>query len=195
MNLTSEQVHWIYGGVLVAAAVLLILREYGRIETPWLDYVTPILLLLFGVELALDPLVHGTALPTHYARETAQHLALGILLVVTGAAEIVRLRRKGSGWPWRLPLSAALMIAAGVFAFHAQHDSQAPMMLLMVQHRTIAATLVLASLAFFFAPPGERSRAPSAFSVLILLLGAQVLLYTEGNFLFGAPMPMQPMGM
>jgi uncharacterized membrane protein HdeD (DUF308 family) len=188
MNLTSEQVHWIYGGALTASALLLMLRESGRLKARWLDYVTPTLLLAFGVELLLDPLVHGSAAPADYAAETAQHFVLGLFLIATGAAEIVRLRRGGEGWKWRLPLAAALMIGAGIFAFHAQHDSNVPMILLQAQHRVIAATLALASLVFLLAPPGARGRAPSAFSALLLLLGLEFLLYTEGNFLVGMPM-------
>jgi hypothetical protein len=187
MDLTSEQVHWIYGAVLVSAAVLLIARESRRLEAGWLDYVTPTLLLLFGLELVVDPLVHGAASPTNYGRETAQHFALGLLLIASAGAEIVRVWRRGEGWPWRLPFAATLMLAAAAFAFHAQHDSSAPMILLTAQHRVIAATLALASLTFLFAPPGSV-RAPSAFSVLIVLLGLELLLYTEGNTVFGEQM-------
>lgn len=188
MNLTSEQVHWIYGGALVAAAILLMLREYRRVQARWLDYVTPALLLLFGVELLLDPLVHGAAAPANYGPETAQHFTLGLLVIATGIVEIVRVRRNGQGLLWRLPFGATLMVAAGIFALHAQHDSNVPMILLIAQHRVIAATLAMASLAFLFAPPLAGKSAPSAFSALVLLLGLEFLLYTEGNFLIGAPM-------
>jgi len=187
MALTSEQVHWIYGAVLVSAAVLLIARESRRVEANWLDYVTPALLLLFGLELLVDPLVHGTALPTNYSAETTQHFALGLLLIGSAAAEMVRLGRGGEGWRWRLPFAATLVIAAGIFAFHAQHGGTSPMTLLVAQHRVIAATLALASLTFLFAPPAT-GRAPSAFSILIVLLGLELLLYTEGNTVFGERM-------
>lgn len=192
LDLTSEQVHWIFGAVLVGAAALLILRELGRLSTGWLDYVIPILLMLFGVELLVDPLVHGAAAPGNYSAETAQHFMLGLLLIASAGMEMLRLKRRAAGWLWRLPFGGTLMIAAGVFAFHAQHSSPAPMLLLMAQHRTIAATLALASLTFLLAPPRE-GRAPAAFSALILLLGFELLLYTEGKTVFGegmaAPMP------
>lgn len=62
------------------------------------------------------------------------------------------------------------------------------MLLLVAQHRVIAATLALASLTFLFAPPLAGGRAPSAFSILILLLGLELLLYTEGGSVFGEQM-------
>lgn len=194
MNFTSEQVHWLYGGALVLAAILLMLREYGRVEGRWLDFVTPALLLLFGLELLVDPLVHGTAAPANYGRETAQHYALGLLLIVTAVAELVRLRRRAEGWPWRLPLAAALLIGAGIFALHSQHGSDAPMILLIAEHRMIAATLAMMALSFLFAPPVFSIRRPSAFSALVLLLGLELLLYTEGNFLVGRPMATHAIG-
>lgn len=195
MNMTSEQVHWLFGAVLVGAAVLLMLRDSGRLHAGWLDYVTPGLLLLFGVELLVDPLVHGAAVPENYAAEAAQHFALGLLLIGSAVAEMVRLKRRSEGWLWRLPFAATLMIAAGVFALHAQHDSAVPMVLLMAQHRVIAATLATTSLVFLFASPRAGGPAPSAFAVLILLLGFELLLYTEGKTVFGERMSAPTMEM
>jgi uncharacterized membrane protein HdeD (DUF308 family) len=195
MNFTSEQVHWIFGTMIASSAVLLVLRESGRLSGGWLNFVTPSLLLLFGIEMLVDPWVHGSAAPSNYAAETTQHFILGLLLIGSAVAEMVRVKRRGEGWLWRLPFAGTLMIAAGVFAFHAQHDSPAPMTLLIAQHRIIAATLGLASLAFLFAPPREGGRAPSAFSVLVLLLGFELLLYTEGNTIFGERTDAHPMEM
>ena len=194
MNLTSEQVHWMFGAVLASAALLLMLRENERIAGRWLDFVTPSLLLLFGIELLVDPLIHGANIPNNYGTETSQHWLFAILLLAAGAAEIARLRRRGAGWPWRLPLAATLVAGAAIFAFHAQHDSSAPMLVLIAQHRVIAATLALLSIAFVAAPPLERPRGPSPFSFLLLLLGIELLLYTEGRSVFGEALTAHGMG-
>lgn len=192
MGLTSEQVHWLFGGVLAGASILLILRDAGRIDWRSLDYLVPALLALLGIELLLDPLVHGDAAPTNYGMETAQHFALGILLVATSGAELVRVRRGGEGLAWRLPLAFALLIAAANFIFHAQHDSAAPMILLMTQHRMIGATLGVAALAVLVGRRDVRSRLHHpAFPLLMLLLGAQLLIYTEGNSLIPGGTSMQ----
>ena len=86
MGLTSEQVHWIFGAALVIGALLLLMRALGRVAGRWVDFIMPGLLGLFGVELLLDPLVHGIAGPGNYAKETAQHFVLGGVLIAASAA-------------------------------------------------------------------------------------------------------------
>lgn len=181
MGLTSEQVHWIFGGVLVAASALFLLRDSGRLGWRWLDYLLPGLLALFGIELLLDPLVHGDAAPANYAAETAQHFTLGLLLIATSGAELLRVLRNWQGTAARLPLTAALAAAAATFLVHAQHDSGAPMILLVTQHRMIAATLAVAAAAVLFGASGRQQGAdrPSPLSLLMLLLGLQLLIYNE----------------
>ena len=196
MGLTSEQVHWIFGGVLVAASSMLLLREARRLDWPAVDYLLPVLLAVFGMELLLDPLVHGDAAPANYAAETAQHFTLGILLLATSAAELLRVARGWRGLAGRLPLAAALAAAAGAFLFHAQHDSEAPMILLMTQHRMIGATLGAAALAVLIGrSQSDDSGYPPALPFLMLLLGAQLLIYTEGGSLMaGSPRHLQEHG-
>lgn len=187
MGLTSEQVHWIFGGVLIAASVPLILRAIGKVQWRSLDYLVPSLLALMGVELVLDPLVHGAAAPSGYAQETAQHLILGLMLIGTSLAELVRTRRGAEGLAWRLPLGGALLVAAGVFLFHAQHDSKVPMLLLMTQHRMIGATLVVMAVAVLVdqSDPLRTGVRSLGFALLTFLLGAELMIYSEGNSLFG----------
>lgn len=186
MGLTSEQVHWLFGAVLIATTLVLILRDVGRIRSRWVDHLVPALLGVFGAEMLLDPLVHGDAAPANYTAETAQHFTLGLLLLGAAAAELIRTWRGGEGFAWRLPLAAALAIAAGSFWFHAQHDSNVSMILLVTQHRMIAATLAVSALAALIGFSGPRdTRRPPALGFLMLLLGAQLLIYTEGSSLFG----------
>ena len=188
MSLTSEQVHWIFGAVLIAATALLILRDVGRLQGRWLDYLLPGLLGAFGVEMLIDPIIHGDAAPANYAAETAQHFGLGILLIGAAVAELLRAYRQAEGFVWRLPLAGALVIAAVTFWVHAQHDSAAPMILLVTQHRMIAATLAVSAVAALFGVRGgPDTRQPPAIAFLMLLLGAQLLIYTEGRSLFGVP--------
>ena len=193
MGLTSEEVHWIFGLVLMAAALLLLLQSLGRLRGRWVDYLIPALLALFGVELFIDPLVHGAAAPGGYAREMAQHFVLGALLVLAAAAELVRVFRKKEGMMWRLPLAGALLLSAGVFVFHAQHDANVPMLLLLTQHRMIGATLFVAALAVLLGPTANADEKRSlALPLLMLLLGAEFAIYTEGGSLLGSADPAAP---
>lgn len=195
MGLTSEQVHWIFGGLLIAVSAVLILRDTGRIKARWVDYLLPALLAAFGLEMLLDPLVHGDAAPANYEAETSQHFLLGLLLIGASVAEFIRTRRGGEGFAWRLPLASALAVAAVAFGMHAQHGSDAPMILLVTQHRMIAATLAVAALAALidFSDRRETRRSP-ALAFLAILLGLQLLIYTEGGSLFGGPSAPQMQG-
>lgn len=188
MNLTSEQVHWIFGALLLAVAAVLMLRDTDQLHGRWLDYLVPGLLTAFGLEMLFDPLVHGAAGPANYAVETAQHFVLGLLLLGAAAAEFIRTYRNGEGLLWRLPLAVALAVAAAAFWVHAQHDSDAPMILLVTQHRMIAATLAVASIAALVGfGDGRTSRQPPALAFLAILLALELLVYTEGGSLFGTP--------
>jgi len=187
MGLTSEQVHWIFGSVLVAAAALMLVAAWRKASWRGLDYVIPVLLMLMGAELILDPWVHGSAAPAGYASETRQHALLGGLLIATSLIELVRVRRGSATVVWRVPLAAALLIAAGLFFFHAQHDSNAPMALLMIQHRMIGATLGVMALAALLDGKSESAESPgrTALALLVMLLGLQLLIYTEGSAAMG----------
>lgn len=188
MNLTSEQVHWIFGGVLLLVTAVLILRDAGRIRARWVDYLVPGLLFAFGIEMLVDPLVHGAAAPANYAAETAQHFGLGMLLIGAAGAELLRTWRKGEGLLWRLPLAAAAAVAAVAFWLHAQHDSGAPMILLVTQHRMIAVSLAVTAVAALIGFPTSReTRQPPAIAFLMVVLALQLLVYTEGGSLFGRP--------
>jgi heme A synthase len=66
------------------------------------------------------------------------------------------------------------------------------MLLLMTQHRMIGATLAVSALAALLAAaPGtaEEERRSPAFPLLLLVLGAQLLFYTEGSQLVGGAGP------
>lgn len=188
MNLTSEQVHWIFGAALIVTAVLLLLRARAILKGGWTDYIVPSALAVFGIEFALDPLVHGEAAPQNYAAEMYQHFIVSAALIVASGAEFLRLARAGRSFLWRLPLVTALAVAAGIFMLHAQHDAPAGMLLLMTQHRMIGSTLAVAALAALLdaVPATEQDEFRStALPLLILVLGVQLLFYTEGSNLFG----------
>lgn len=76
--------------MLIATTLVLILRDVGKIRARWVDYLVPALLAAFGLEMLLDPLVHGDAAPANYAAETAQHFMLGLLLIGASGAELFR---------------------------------------------------------------------------------------------------------
>jgi hypothetical protein len=79
-------VHTFWGDILFAAGALELARRRGVYERPWLDAVLPIASFscgaLFLVHVAIDPTGQGNA----------WHLAMGILLMLAGVMELVRIR-------------------------------------------------------------------------------------------------------
>jgi hypothetical protein len=183
MGLTSEQVHWIAGATVALIAFAVLLHESGVIGRPWPRYLLPGGLLLWGVEAIVDPLLHGSATPGNYWAEAAQHALMGGLMLVMGGVELARVRewvtRRAAG----LVLPVGLLVIAGLFLLHAQHDAAAPMLVLVAQHRAVGLTIALA--ATMRGLSELRHEAADAFRlasvVLILLVGLLFLGYTEGG--------------
>lgn len=105
--------------------------------------------------------------------------------------EAVRIWLARTALLWRMPLVATILLTAGLFALHAQHDAPVPMILLVTQHRMISATLVVIALAVLLSPPEvtEHNPRPTAIPLLMLVLAAQFVLYTEGGSVFGEALP------
>jgi hypothetical protein len=188
MSLTSEQVHWLFGLLLVVTAILLILRSLGFLNGRWPDYIIPLALAVFGIELAIDPLVHGEALPANYAGEMAQHFVISGVLLAASIAELLRVAKRGRTLWWRLPLAIALALTAGILWLHTQHDMGPPTLLLTTQHRMIGTTIAAAALAVLFTAVRDNAEDDDksiALPLLILALGVQLLAYTEASNLPG----------
>ena len=184
MNLTSEHVHWIFGVFLTIVPIVLLLHHGGAMRARWPIFIIPVTFLLLSIEIVLEPLVHGNAAPAGYAPESAQHmmiatLALAIAMIETGRA-LGRLQAK----VWAMALPSALVVIGLLFFFHAQHQADVPMLLLMTQHRIMGVTLIVAGIA---KAAGELTLKPElriGWLLLILIFGIELLLYTEGQTLF-----------
>ena len=187
MSMTSEQVHWLFGAGLVIFALAMLLHAERGIRSRWPEFLVAAALLVFGLALIFDPLLHGAAAPRDYAAETAQHIGLGLLLLAGSGAEFYRIARRRRGLVWRLPICLILLAASAAFFTHAQHGADVPLLLLVTQHRFIGATLLVMAIGGLLSSD-KREGAPSpAPGLLTLLLGLELLLYTEGRSLLGNP--------
>lgn len=183
MGLTSEQVHWIVGGLVSVFALVLILHQTGALQARPFRYLLGAGITALGIQVLLDPLIHGSAAPEGYGAETAQHMVQGVLILGVGVVELLRAREKLRHSVWRFILPLGLSLVALVFLFHAQHEAEGPTVLLLVQHRILGATLLVAAVAKAL---GELEREPArAFAVtwlvVLLLAGLELLLYSEGG--------------
>ena len=185
-GLSSEQVHWLYGGVILAGSAVLLAEESGAFNAPKLRYGVPIAVLAAGGLLAIDPLLHGSNAPKDYAAETKQHLFIAGVLLTVGAIDLAHEAGWLEHWTWGLALPAG-MVAAGLrFFFHAQHGAPSKHALLTSQHRILGTTLVVAGIAkgLSMVPRSgtDELRWPGFSTGWLLpfaLVGAELLLYTE----------------
>lgn len=185
MNMTSEQVHWLFGAGLVAVSLAMLLHAEGFIKSRWPQFLVAGALLVFGLALIFDTFLHGTAAPQDYGAETAQHIGLGALLLLASGVEFFRMAKRRNGLIWRLPIILILLAASAAFFTHAQHSADVPMLVLVAQHRFIGATLLVMAVGALLSSDRKEGAPSAAPGLLTLLLGLELLLYTEGRSLLG----------
>jgi hypothetical protein len=95
-------VHFLWGDILFAAGALELARRRGVYERAWLDLVLPLAFLSCGVLFIVHVLIDPTGQGAHW------HLAMGILLIVGGLLDLVRVAfRRAPAVPLAvLPLAA-----------------------------------------------------------------------------------------
>jgi hypothetical protein len=181
MSLSSEQVHWIGGAATVVVAVSLLLREAGIVSNRRLDWLLPVFLALYGMESFVDPWVHGTAIPAHYGSESSQHVIQGSAMLAAGIVEALILYGALNSRGWLAALPAALVVLGLVFLFHAEHGASVPPLVIQVQHRAFALTLLVAAAtrALLLLPGQGAKTLASGWLILLLLFGLELLTYTE----------------
>lgn len=187
MNLTSEQVHWINGGLIFVSSFMLIVLEARSQKYHWAKFLVPAGLLISAAGLVFDPFFHGSAVSESFRREIGQHFWLGLILIPAAAVETLLAFRLMSGKFWQMIFPLGLVFVGAGFFFHEQHQADASAMLLMTQHRIMGATLLMTGTSKAISELGERENKDFRFVWLFLLLlfGIELLLYTEGNTIFG----------
>lgn len=180
MGLTSEEVHWIGWACFALVALALMVHAVAPKRMPWAPWLLPALLLGYGLESAVDPWIHGRELPQHYALETSQHLVQGSVVLLAGVVEWARLRGRLLPRAWGLVTPFALLVVAGVFLVHAQHDVAVSPALLVVQHRAFAVCLTVAALARAAAVlVRDDAVLRAGWLFPLLAFGLLLLVYTE----------------
>ena len=177
MNLDPVVVHQIFGVLIAAFAVVILLREINVLRGRWADYFPGAALLLAGGLLFLDPwLFHGG----DFGAEGNQHTWQGLLAVAAGAIETYRVRRRSEHALLRLVIPVVLAGLGLGFLWHQQHQS-GDMLLQTVQHRIMGATLLVTALvklaANFRWRDGQWAR--SGWALLLLAFALQLMLYVE----------------
>jgi uncharacterized membrane protein HdeD (DUF308 family) len=180
LELTSIQAHRVGGVAAVIVAALSLLTDRGHIRPTWVRALTGAALLAWGVRSMTHPLPAGAEATA--AHEGSQHILIGLAAALVGAIELLRAvdRLKDPAWDFACP--AGLGALGVLFFVHAQHGDPMAAAFLSAQHRVIGATLAIAALLSGGAvrPSRWQERLRFAFSVLVLLFGLELLVYSEG---------------
>jgi putative copper resistance protein D len=113
--------------------------------------------------------------------ETIQHKAYAILLLSVGAIEMLRRTDRVKHFAWGLPLPVFALIG-GVMLFLHSHGTHPSAHKIAIHHAVMGATAIVAGLCKVTAgtkPQAGRSPWVLAWSALVLLIGVELLLYTE----------------
>lgn len=91
MNLDPTLVHQIFGALIAAFALVMVLHEIGVLRGRWADDLPAWALLVGGGLLFLDPwLFHGG----DFGAEGHQHIWQGLLAIAAGMLEAYRVRSR-----------------------------------------------------------------------------------------------------
>jgi hypothetical protein len=108
MEPTSEQAHWIVGGQVAAAALVLMFYETRLWRFGALRYALPCTLLLLGAEGLLFPLIDGAVTAETLEAATTQHLTLAGVCFALGVIELLRAQGRLRPLIWRAALPAGV---------------------------------------------------------------------------------------
>jgi hypothetical protein len=177
MELDPVVVHRIFGALIAAFAIVIVLHEIDVVRGGWAAYLPAAALLAGGGLLFLDPwLVHGG----DFGAEGNQHAWQGLAAVAAGVLEFYRVHRRSGVLPLQLVIPAVLAGLGAGFLWHEQHET-GDMLLQTAQHRVMGATLLLAAAVRLAASlrwrEGQWSRA--GWALVVLGFSLQLLLYVE----------------
>lgn len=113
--------------------------------------------------------------------ETVQHKVYAILLLGVGAIEFLRRTRKVTHMAWGMPLPVFALIG-GVMLFLHSHGTHPSAHKIAIHHAVMGTTALLAGTCKIIAG-AKRQEGHSpwgiAWAVLVLLIGVELLVYTE----------------
>ncbi len=115
--------------------------------------------------------------------ETVQHKLYAILLLGIGTIELFRRRGKITHMAWSIPLPLLALIGGAMLFLHS-HGTHPSAHKIAMHHAVMGTTAILAGLckitSGYQSPGAERPSAWGlAWSALVLLIGIELLVYTE----------------
>lgn len=182
-------------GVAVMVIGLSELHDTLRIAAwPWMRLLLPGAMLVAGTYLTVWsdhdawPIGSRTFMDMFFGSdaETLQHKSYAVLLLVVGIVELLRRSGRLQKRYWGLPLQAFAVIG-GLLLFLHSHGDHPSAHTIALHHLTMGVTALMAGLCLIVSQygsaivctPSPRVRWKRAWGILILIIGIQLLTYTE----------------
>ena len=179
----SNLAHWTEGCLLAAIALLALAEVFAAASHPWVRLLWPLLVVGSGAFLPAFMLLHHGPAKVGFSWQLVYgdpqqrlHLAMALLLLAAGAAELLyRLRRVRSA-VWQLAWPAVLVTIGVLFLVHQQHGAGEDMARAMLLHRLFGVALIAAAIARALQLLPTRAARWMAVTWPLLLLAAAGLL-------------------
>lgn len=173
--------HVVEGVLLGAVALVALAQAFGYFSTGRARYVLPGLLIAAGLFLPAMLLAHPTlevmwahAKITLADLQQKQHFAMALLLLGSGVAEVLAIRRSR---PWlRMVWPIALMVIGVLFLVHPQHGTDEAMRMAGLIHRWLGLLCIAAGAMFLLGLRRVKQRWPRIIAPALLLSAAALLI-------------------
>lgn len=184
LRMLSNWAHWIEGAIFLTAALILLLKVTGRIQSKKADLLWPGLILGAGVFLILYIFFHHplNQLPLVWQvilvdPQQRQHMIMAILLVLVSLLQLLYLQKKirspliPFAWP------AVLVVIGIFFVFHPQHGTPEAIAYMKPYHTALGIVIILTGTAFMLSILKDKNKLLHFFSIGLLALAAFLLLF------------------
>jgi len=185
----SERNHHLAGVFVLLIGLSELRGGLGVSMLAWSRFLLPLAMLGAGGFLVIWsdheawPIGYKSFAETYFSDdwETVQHKVYAILLLSVGTIELLRRTDKVKHMVWGLPLPVFALIG-GVMLFLHSHGAHPSAHKIAIHHAVMGTTALVAGLCKIIAGvKKQEGRSPwaLAWSVLVLLIGVELLVYTE----------------
>ena len=182
----SEFNHHVAGVFVLLIAASEAATVSGRATLLWMRFLLPVAMTLAGLLLLIfsdhDAWPIGTMTLAQTLSgadpEILQHKLYGILLLIVGAIESVRRSGRLGGFGWRVPLPL-FAIVGGLMLLSHSHGAHPSAHKIALHHTVMGALAISAGSGKLVANGLSRPRWELAWPLLILIIGIQLLFYSE----------------
>ncbi len=181
--------HWLEGGILGIVVIVAFLQIVGLLKIKKAQLIWSLAILIAGAFLVPYMLLHhgldrikDSWIYIINDPEQRQHLIMGILLMIAGAAELLFALKPMIAKVWNFIFPVSLIVIGIMFMVHNQHGTSEVVHQLVVYHRYLGSMLILSGLAKAISIWKENIKIFQYLWILFLLITSIMLIsYKEPN--------------